>query len=816
MNRPKSALIALLAIFSAALPTHAQTTDQPSSLVIKSGFSILEDEASFIVPTSSQTSLKSFQILAIDPTGREWTASITSNHVIELKAGKISEPLMKSWKLREIGNLKLTPGLGYKIQITVTEPAAQNDKKNKSKTPVYAPAWVVLTGNPDALNVAGRLLSGNTEISPDARRTNIRTNREGVNFKPPATLKQWESRRKELREQILVTNGLWPMWPKSPLHPKVFGKLDRGDYTIEKVALETLPGFHLSGNLYRPKNLTGKLPAILSPHGHHADGRMNEAVQARCIRLAKLGFIVFMHDMVGYNDSKQFKHEFSNDQINRWGLNLVGFQTFNTIRSLDWLESLPDVDSARLGCTGESGGGTQTFLLNAVDDRIAAAAPVVMISEGFQGGCVCENASGMRVGTDNVEIGAMFAPKPMRIVGATGDWTKNTMTIVHPTLEKVYGLYGRSDLIVSSIFNFDHNYNKVSRNAVYPFFARWLQNVPETNALREPELTIETAETLSTVAVDKKIASEMKSPEQLERDLISAQKRQLEKLLSPVTSVEWQANRKLIETAHRVRTGVQEPSANQLTSTVVQTDLFQEGVQIQRFFVGRKIEKDAIPVVELRPDRFNGVSVVQTSPLGIAGLMDQSGKLNPMAQAILKSGASVLAYDPLYVGASFDGLDPSTKRPQTAHYDCYNLTLAQDQAQDLATVIAFAKSRQSTRLVHLAGIQGGGSLALWIRPVLSGLGRTFVSIDGWDDQQENGKYPSRLKFSGWAQAGGLQGAASLCAPNPVWISAPSRSFDAQKLESIFRFEGAESQLKQDSNKAKPDAQTIAKWLISGE
>ena len=102
----------------------------------------------------------------------------------------------------------------------------------------------------------------------------------------------------------------------------------------------------------------------------------------------------------------EIKHEFSNDQLNRWGLNLVGFQTFNTIRSLDWLESLPDVDSARLGCTGESGGGTQTFLLNAVDDRIATAAPVVMISEGFQGGCVCENASGMRVGTDNVEIGA--------------------------------------------------------------------------------------------------------------------------------------------------------------------------------------------------------------------------------------------------------------------------------------------------------------------------------------------------------------------------------------------------------------------------
>ena len=814
MNRIHPAISALFAIFAGALQTHAQKTATPASVAAVTGFAVLEGEAKLTLPVETGQLAKSLTVRVIDPTGRDWSVSVV-NHSIELKPGEIPKNSQKSGMMRTIGEAKLDLGREYLIKLSAV-PSTEQAEKKKSKLPVYAPNWVLLTDHPDALDVAEKLLTISAQVTPDARLTNIRTNREGADFQPPATLKEWEARKQELRDQILVTNGLLPMWPKTPLHPKVFGMLDRGDYTIEKVALETLPGFHLSGNLYRPKNRLGKLPAILSPHGHYADGRINEAVQARCIRLAKLGFIVFMHDMVGYNDSKQFKHEFFNDQLNRWGLNLVGFQTFNTIRALDWLETLPDVDSARLGCTGESGGGTQTFLLNAVDDRIAVAAPVVMISEGFQGGCVCENADGMRLGTDNVEIGAMFAPKPMRIVGATGDWTKNTMTIVHPKLEKVYGLYGGSDRIVSSIFNFDHNYNKVSRNAVYPFFAQWFQNLPYSDTLREPELRIETAETLSTIAEDKKIATEMKTPQQLERDLIATQKRQVEKLLSPVTSVEWEANRKLIEIAHKVRTGVREPSANQLVTRVGQSGILREGVQIQRYFVGRKQVQDSVPVVELRPDNFNGVSVVLTSPKGIAGLISNEGKLSRLADLIIQSGASVLAYDPLFTGNAFDAQKPATARPETAHYACYNPSLAQDQAQDLATVIGFAKSRSGTRLVHLAGVHGGGPLALWVRPVLSGVGRTFAAIDGWDDQKEGAYVPSRLKFSGWAQAGGLQGAASLCAPNPVWISAPSRSLDRQKLETVFRFEGAESQLKQDPINSMPDAKAIANWLTTGE
>ena len=247
----------------------------------------------------------------------------------------------------------------------------------------------------------------------------MRTNKQGADFQAPRSAAAWRDRAQHLREQMLVTLGLWPMFPKTPLNPQVYGKLDRDGYTIEKVVLETFPGFTLSGNLYRPARATGKVPGILCPHGHWEDGRVNPEVQQRCIRWAKLGCVVFLYDMVGYNDSKPFTHAFLNDRLRHWGLSLPTLQTWNSIRALDWLTALPDVDVARIGCTGESGGGTQTFLLTALDDRIKFSAPVVMVSDTFQGGCVCENAAGLRHGTDNVEFAAMCALRPLFLVGAT-------------------------------------------------------------------------------------------------------------------------------------------------------------------------------------------------------------------------------------------------------------------------------------------------------------------------------------------------------------------------------------------------------------
>src|SRR5206468_2650501 len=114
-------------------------------------------------------------------------------------------------------------------------------------------------------------------------------------------------------------------------------------------------------------------------------------------------------------------------------------------------------------------------------------APVVMVSDGFQGGCVCENAAGLRIGTDNVEIAALAAPRPLKLVGASGDWTARTMFRAYPQIREVYALVGSPGRVEAEVFHFPHNYNQTSRNAVYAFMARWLLGIDDPERTREGE-----------------------------------------------------------------------------------------------------------------------------------------------------------------------------------------------------------------------------------------------------------------------------------------------------------------------------------------
>jgi hypothetical protein len=267
-------------------------------------------------------------------------------------------------------------------------------------------------------------------------------------FAPPkfTTVDQWNARRAYLREHVLASAGLLPMPPKTPLNAQIVGEIKKTDYTVAKVYFESLPGFFVTGNLYRPIG-AGPFPAILSPHGHWAYGRLENTLlnsgPGRAINLARQGFVVFTYDMVGYNDSQQVPHTFSGPREYLWGLSLSGLQLWNSIRSLDFLESLPDVKRDAIGMTGESGGGTQTFLASAVDDRIAVSVPVNMISLHMQGGCLCENPPGLRLETTNVEIAATIAPRPLLMVSATGDWTGETLENEYPAVRSVYNRSAR-------------------------------------------------------------------------------------------------------------------------------------------------------------------------------------------------------------------------------------------------------------------------------------------------------------------------------------------------------------------------------------
>jgi hypothetical protein len=343
------------------------------------------------------------------------------------------------------------------------------------------------------------------------------------------TLDAWKTRAGYVREHVLASAGLLPLPEKPPLRPSIFGEVKRADYRISKVYFESLPGFFVTGNLYRPIG-DGPFPAVLSPHGHWTYGRLeNTALTSgpgRAIGLARLGFVVFTYDMVGYNDSQQLPHTFGGRTENLWGLSLAGLQLWNGMRALDFLETLPDVRRDAIAMTGESGGGSQTFLLASVDPRVKVAVPVNMISLHMQGGCLCENPPGLRLDLTNVDIAATIAPRPMLMISATGDWTKETMEVEYPAVRAVYDLFGAGDKVQAVRMTAEHNYNKDSREAMYAWMVRWLQQAPASAKLPERSFSVEPLQDLL-VFHGRELPSEAVTPPQLTAAWIAAASKQL-------------------------------------------------------------------------------------------------------------------------------------------------------------------------------------------------------------------------------------------------------------------------------------------------
>jgi dienelactone hydrolase len=319
--------------------------------------------------------------------------------------------------------------------------------------------------------------------------TAVRTTDSPWGFPQMTSRADWESRAQAMRRTILFRAGLWPLPPRTPLNAQAFDRKDHTGFTVEKAYFESVPGFFVTGNLYRPRPAgtgaaLGPFPAVLAPHGHSPYGRLeaNDVFNepARAANLARQGFVVFTYDMVGYNDSFQVPHSYSDPKAELWGLTVLGLQLWDSIRAIDFLESLPDVDRTRIGVSGPSGGGTQTFLVTAVDDRLTATVPANMVSHYMQGGDNCENAPGLRLDHSNVEYAAMAAPRPMLLISADGDWTRDNPRVEVPAIRSIYKLYGAEDHLSDVQFHAPHNYNRDGREASYAFFAKWLKNTPAT------------------------------------------------------------------------------------------------------------------------------------------------------------------------------------------------------------------------------------------------------------------------------------------------------------------------------------------------
>ena len=288
----------------------------------------------------------------------------------------------------------------------------------------------------------------------------------------PEDLAQWEKRRKTVLAGIKEGMGLGalPARPGSRVIRHSKKKFD--GYTVENVAFESLPGIYVTGNLYEPVGKKKGRPAILAPHGHgrNPDGRFMEQTQVRAAMLARAGAVVLTYDMIGHGDSQHSDHTIPK---------ALKLQTINSIRALDFLLEQPGLDHSRVGVTGESGGGTQTFLLAALDDRVKVTVPCVMISAYFFGGCVCE--SGMPIHkkgsyqTTNAEIAALTAPRPMLMISDGKDWTMHNPESEYPFMQHIYGLYGKKQLVSNvHLAEEGHDFGPSKRKAMYVFMAEHL------------------------------------------------------------------------------------------------------------------------------------------------------------------------------------------------------------------------------------------------------------------------------------------------------------------------------------------------------
>lgn len=646
---------------------------------------------------------------------------------------------------------------------------------------------------------------------PDARRGPLRHPNSGFPFVPPETQAAWRARAERVRHRTRVALGLWPEPTRTPLNAVIHGRRAYAGYTFEKVFFESMPGFFVTGSLYRPVGAKGRVPGVLCPHGHWAKGRFHDVgprairrrvakgeerfleggrspLQARCVQLARMGCVVLHYDMIGYADSRQIPHRVAHgfrrlapdgNAADGWRLfspraeshaqSVMGLQTWSSIRALDFLESLPDVDPKRLGVTGASGGGTQTFILSALDPRPVVTAPCVMVSTAMQGGCPCENACGLRIDTGNVELAALSAPRPMHLTAAN-DWTKDMATDGFPALQKLYGLLGKPKRVrLTSLVHFGHNYNHVSRCAVYGWFNRHLKLRCETPVLEDdyPRLTAE-----ELTVWDAEHPAPRGGPA-FERKLLQWWTQDTSRQLAELTPKDAESLRRfrdVVGGGWRAVVGEALPVASDV-SFVTTAD---EGLSGHRVLRGRLRTRswggDLASVVILPKDVRR--AVVWAHPAGTAGLF-HAGRLRPEVARLAAAGCAVVGADLLFQDGRGDQPLTRTRRVENgrdvaAYTLGYNPSLFARRVHDVLSLITHARTRHAD--VDVVGLEGAGPWVAVAGAIAgSAVRHTALDTGGFRFANvEDLRSPDLLP--GAARYLDLPGALALGVPGRLWLA----------------------------------------------
>ncbi len=639
-------------------------------------------------------------------------------------------------------------------------------------------------------------------------------------FTPPTSKSAWEQRAERVRRQILVSQGLWPMPTKTPLNAVIHGKVDRPEYTVEKVYFESAPGFFVTGNLYRPKNVTGKVPGVLFAHGHWSNARLSESTdaelrreiaegeerfeeggrsrfQSMCVQLARMGCVVWQWDMLGNADSQQLSmqlvHGFAKQRpemntAENWGLfspqaeahlqSVMGLQTWNSVRSLDFLLSLSEVDPSRIAITGASGGGTQTMLLAGIDPRVTLSFPAVMVSTAMQGGCTCENSSLLRVGTGNVEFAGLFAPKPQGMTCAN-DWTKEMATKGFPELKQLYTFLGApNNVMLKRGEHFPHNYNAVSRSAFYTWLNRHFK-LGEKEPVIERDYQRLKREELS--VWDEQHAAPKAADPAFERQLLRGLEDDAQRQLSAEAATPDRFHKAYGAPLEIVLNGGLAEAGDVAWEATRQSD---RGSWTEATgWLRNKSRHEVLPAVFCSPKPGNGHTVVWLSADGKAALYATDGSLRPDVQQLVSAGATVIGVDLLYQGEFLADGQPLTRTPRVknpreagAFTFGYNDALFVQRVHDVLSVVKYVKSQERlSRRLTVVGLAGAGPWVAAARAQSGGaIDQAVIDTGGFRfgrvlDLQDPNFLPGGAKY------GDVPALLALGAPGRLWVAGETEA-----------------------------------------
>ncbi len=718
--------------------------------------------------------------------------------------------------------------------------------------------WFALCCCVTVVAKAPRVFDADT-LPDDVRLGELKTLNGHFPFLVPENPAAWHVRAEALRRRVLVANGLWPMPEKSPLKAEIYGKVQRKGFTVERVFFQSLPGHYVTGLLYRPSGKsTSPGAGVLCPHGHggrlqrHSDAEIARQISVggehfvrsgrtpkltRCAQLARMGCVTFIFDMLGYADSVQIpralahRHKDARDEERSagddgWVLfspqadlrlqSIMGLQTWNAIRALDFLASLPDVDPQRLAVTGGSGGGTQSILLGAIDDRIKVSFPNGMVSTAMQGGCYCENCNLLRVGTGNVELAALFAPKPQAMTSAD-DWTRDMMEDGYPELKWLYAMLGdEADVYCRPMHHFHHNYNYISRATMYQWMNRHLKlglDDPVVEGDYEPLTDAETTVWDNDHPAPKQVGIAH------ERSVCRWLDQQASGQLGELVPRDRESLDKFRDTmggAWRVIFDLSLPAADDVQYEKLGPSP-NDTLTIQRGILRDRRRKTELPLLTIRSKKATDVNafVVWSDGGGKNAAFKTDGSPSDLLSQLTDCGATVLVADLLGQG-EFNAKDQALTvqrlvndaRSFSAFTFGYNRTLAAERCGDLLTVVAHAM-KQHPDSVRLLGTNGA---APWVSPAagLAGKNVARVAIDtGGYRFAEVKSYHDANFLPGSVKYGDLPVLLSLRAPHPMMVVG--EKILPEIIAQTYSAAGARPQVVSSSS-GEVDATTIA-WLL---